>query len=92
MARWPVPDPVARRRSSSSEAQASRFEKPNEAVTGYVLAKDAWGHGYATEALAGIVNVAPGISVKRLRALCHFQHSASRRVLEKCGFTRDGNS
>ena len=27
------------------------FETPYRAVTGYALAKDSWGHGYATEAL-----------------------------------------
>jgi RimJ/RimL family protein N-acetyltransferase len=65
------------------------FQTPDEAVTGYVLAKDAWGKGYATEALTAIVQVAPGIAVKRLTAFCHPQHRASRRVLEKCGFVRD---
>ena len=90
---WPAGPYLIRLRSDGQLVGSTGlgFEKPNEAVTGYVLAKDAWGHGYATEALAGIVNVAPGIGVKRLRALCHFQHSASRRVLEKCGFTRDGS-
>src|SRR5688500_18063400 len=27
------------------------FETPQRAMTGYVLARDAWGRGYATEAL-----------------------------------------
>ena len=31
------------------------FEAPSSAVTGYVLARDAWGNGYATEALTAIV-------------------------------------
>src|SRR6266545_7718451 len=34
------------------------FESPNVAATGYVLARDAWGHGYATEALSAIVTLA----------------------------------
>jgi ribosomal-protein-alanine N-acetyltransferase len=65
------------------------FETPGHAVTGYVLAKDAWGKGYATEALAGIVDVARQVGVRRLYALCHPEHSASWRVLEKCGFLRN---
>src|SRR5262245_35999770 len=31
-----------------------RFETPNTAITGYVLARDAWGQGYATEALSAM--------------------------------------
>ena len=62
------------------------FETPSRAVTGYVLARDAWGNGYATEALTAIVNIAEGLGVVRLYALCHPDHPASARVLEKCGF------
>jgi RimJ/RimL family protein N-acetyltransferase len=65
------------------------FEAPERAVTGYVLAKDAWGKGFATEALNAMVDVAPRIGVAQLHALCHPDHRASWRVLEKCGFTRD---
>jgi ribosomal-protein-alanine N-acetyltransferase len=65
------------------------FQTPDHAVTGYVLAKDAWGHGFATEALKAIVQVARDVGVARLTALCHPAHHASQRVLEKGGFTRD---
>jgi RimJ/RimL family protein N-acetyltransferase len=58
------------------------------AITGYVLAQDAWGKGYATEALHAMVEVARGIGVEQLNAVCHHQHRGSWRVLEKCGFTR----
>lgn len=62
------------------------FEAPSTAVTGYVLARDAWGNGYATEALTAIVDIAKKLGVVRLYALCHPDHPASARVLEKCGF------
>jgi ribosomal-protein-alanine N-acetyltransferase len=65
------------------------LEPGSVAMTGYVLATDAWGKGYATEALGAMVDVASGIGVVRLYALCHPQHRASWRVLEKCGFDRD---
>jgi len=65
------------------------LEPDGQAITGYVLARDAWGKGYATEALTAVVDVATGIGVRRLYALCHPQHRASWRVLEKCGFERD---
>jgi [ribosomal protein S5]-alanine N-acetyltransferase len=68
------------------------FQAPHDAMTGYVLAKDAWGKGYATEALAGMLEVAASIGVTRLSALCHPEHGPSRRVLEKCGFVRDSST
>lgn len=63
------------------------FETPTVAATGYVLARDAWGVGYATEALTAMVDVARRIGVHRLYALCHPANPRSMRVLEKCGFT-----
>ena len=65
------------------------FDSPDKAMTGYVLAKDAWGRGYATEALAAMVGLAWSLGVRRLLALCHPEHLASRHVLEKCGFVVD---
>lgn len=61
-----------------------------EAVTGYVLARDAWGRGFATEALQAMVDTARRIGLRRLTACCHTDHRASQRVLEKCGFVRQG--
>jgi RimJ/RimL family protein N-acetyltransferase len=58
-------------------------------MTGYVLAADAWGKGYATEALGAMVSLAWQLDVVWLFAVCHPQHRASVRVLEKHGFVRD---
>jgi RimJ/RimL family protein N-acetyltransferase len=66
------------------------FETEYRAATGYVLAKDAWGQGYATEALRGIVGIARSIGIRRLSAFCNPDHAPSRRVLAKCGFTLEG--
>jgi RimJ/RimL family protein N-acetyltransferase len=65
------------------------FESPTSAVTGYVLARDAWGKGFATEALRAVVGVAADLGVTRLTAICHAVHRASQRVLEKAGFVRE---
>ncbi len=65
------------------------WEPGNRAMTGYVLAKDAWQQGYATETLRAIVELARGIALVEIYALCHPQHQASRHVLQKCGFQRD---
>jgi RimJ/RimL family protein N-acetyltransferase len=66
------------------------FETPHRAMTGYVFATDAWGLGYATEALAAMVDVARAAGVRRLYALVHADHRASARVLERCQFDREG--
>jgi ribosomal-protein-alanine N-acetyltransferase len=66
------------------------FESPSTAATGYVFARDAWGLGYATEALRAVVVLAAELGLRRLYALCHPDHSPSQHVLEKCGFVREG--
>lgn len=66
------------------------FETPFRATTGYVLAKDAWGQGFATEALLAIKSIAPDLGVKRLYAMCYPEHQPSRHVLEKGGFELEG--
>ncbi|GIW41493.1 MAG: N-acetyltransferase [Candidatus Binatia bacterium] len=66
------------------------FESENEASTGYVLARDAWGFGYATEALEVMIDLASWLGLVRLLAFCHPDHKASQRVLEKCGFACEG--
>jgi ribosomal-protein-alanine N-acetyltransferase len=65
------------------------LELNGQAITGYVLAADAWGKGYATEALTAMVDVASDIGLRQLYALCHPQHRASIHVLGKCGFGVD---
>jgi RimJ/RimL family protein N-acetyltransferase len=89
--RWPAGPYLIRSRETGQLLGGTGFgfEAPERAVTGYVLAKDAWGMGYATETLGAIVDVAPRIGVQQLHAFCHPEHRASARVLEKCGFVRD---
>jgi RimJ/RimL family protein N-acetyltransferase len=66
------------------------FETPHRASTGYVLARDKWGMGYASEALGAVVQVARQLRVARLHALCHATHGPSRRVLERNSFVLEG--
>jgi RimJ/RimL family protein N-acetyltransferase len=90
-ARWPA-GPYLAWFSDGRLAGATglAFETPWRAATGYVFARDAWGHGYAGEALMAMVQLAPSLGVSRLYALCHPGHQASRRVLERGGFTFEG--
>ena len=65
------------------------FKSLTRAVTGYAFAQDAWGEGYATEALEAMVDLAQQTGVQRLEAICHVEHRPSAHVLEKCGFARE---
>ena len=66
------------------------FETEYRAATGYAFASSAWGKGYATEALQAMVSIATDLSFHRVYAMCHPEHAASARVLEKCGFEFEG--
>ena len=65
------------------------FQTSTHAITGYALAQDAWGQGFATEALSAMVELARLTGVQRLEAACHADHKPSAHVLEKCGFQLD---
>jgi RimJ/RimL family protein N-acetyltransferase len=54
--------------------------------------RDAWGRGYATEAIRRLVAFAFGdLDLHRLQAGCYEGNRGSARVLEKVGFTREGS-
>ena len=48
------------------------------------------GQGYATESVKAMVRLAADLGVERLHAVCHVDHTASRRVLEKSAFQSEG--
>jgi ribosomal-protein-alanine N-acetyltransferase len=66
------------------------FETAYRASTGYILARDSWGQGYATEAVRAMVEVSRSVGLVRLYALCHVDHDKSARVLKKTGFECEG--
>jgi RimJ/RimL family protein N-acetyltransferase len=56
------------------------------AMIGYTLARGAWGHGYALEAVTGTLKHAfENLAVHRIRANCDARNDASWRLLEKLG-------
>jgi RimJ/RimL family protein N-acetyltransferase len=58
---------------------------------GYCLARDAWGHGFATEAARAFVAAAINQpAIWRVQALCDVENLASARVLEKSGLKLEG--
>ena len=61
------------------------------AEIGYWLGQPHWGRGIATEALRAVTAEAfKRFEITRLYAVPFADHLASVRVLEKCGYVREG--
>ncbi|MGY1549060.1 GNAT family N-acetyltransferase [Streptomyces sp. MN6] len=57
----------------------------------YVFDPAAWGHGYATETVRGVLGWAfDTLDLNRVQADVDTRNGASARVLEKLGFVREG--
>lgn len=63
------------------------FDQLGEREVGYWLGKEYWGKGIATQALAEFLK---HVDTRPLYAHVARHNVASRRVLEKCGFTVTG--
>jgi RimJ/RimL family protein N-acetyltransferase len=63
-----------------------------QALIGYSLARPCWGHGYAFEAVSGLLGYLFGeLHLHRLIAECDVENVASWRLLEKLGFRREAH-
>jgi [ribosomal protein S5]-alanine N-acetyltransferase len=62
-------------------------QSPGWAITGYILRREAWGRGFATEACRAMAALAGALGLERITADCYAAHAASAHVLEKSGFT-----
>lgn len=89
--RWPAGPYLIRARVDGRLLGSTglAFSRDGEAMVGYALARNAWGHGYATEALRAMVDLSRRLGLVRLYAPFHVENVASQHVLEKCGFTHD---
>lgn len=66
---------------------------PDEPELGYRLRRSAWGKGYATEGCLALIDKAfTEHGVRRVLAETMAVHTASRRVMEKCGVRSCGRS
>ena len=62
-----------------------------EVEAAYILRRDRWGRGYATEALRAVLRIGHGeLDLERIVALAYLENDASRRVMEKAGMRADG--
>ena len=73
------------------QMEVFNMENNRMADVGYRLHPDYWGQGITTEALrCAIRYVFANTSLQRLNASADVRNTGSNRVLEKCGFIREG--
>ncbi|MGA0600657.1 GNAT family N-acetyltransferase [Caulobacter sp. KR2-114] len=57
---------------------------------GFLLGRDAWGQGYALEAMRAVVTQAAALGLRRLTARTHVGNLRSEQLLAKLGFEMEG--
>ncbi|WP_293906899.1 GNAT family N-acetyltransferase [Phenylobacterium sp.] len=60
------------------------------AEIGFMLGRDAWGHGYAQEAMRNVIAFAGANGLRRLAARTHLGNRRSDVLLQKLGFSEEG--
>ena len=60
------------------------------AEVGFMLGREAWGHGYALEAMRTVIAFAAANGVRKLAARTHLGNRRSEALLSKLGFTEEG--
>ncbi|MDR2046951.1 MAG: GNAT family N-acetyltransferase [Clostridiales bacterium] len=64
---------------------------PHKAAIGYILNKDYWGRGFATEAMRAVVGfLTAELRVHRIEAYHTSENAASGRVMQKLGMKYEG--
>jgi ribosomal-protein-alanine N-acetyltransferase len=82
---WPVVERTTGRVIGECGLIQKEVEGRQELELVYVLARDAWGRGYATEAAAAVRDAAEREGITRLIALIDPENPASARVACKIG-------
>jgi ribosomal-protein-alanine N-acetyltransferase len=62
----------------------------HRAEVGFILARPAWGQGFAYEAMQAVMGYAATQGLKRLWARTHVGNNASEKLLLKLGFEQEG--
>ena len=85
---WRTPDGVFVGRAG---VRPLAVEGVVEIEIAYALTRDAWGRGYASEMTQALVeHTLKRLELSSLVGVVMVEHRASRRVLEKAGFTLEG--
>ncbi|HUP83711.1 MAG TPA: GNAT family N-acetyltransferase [Candidatus Limnocylindria bacterium] len=64
----------------------------HDAEVGWVIARDLWGQGLASEGGAAALEFGKACGLKNFISIAHVGNAASQRVMEKLGFVREGET
>jgi RimJ/RimL family protein N-acetyltransferase len=65
---------------------------PHDAEVGWVIARDMWGKGLASEGGAAALAFGAQQGLKSFVSIAHVDNAASQRVMQKLGLTRQGET
>jgi ribosomal-protein-alanine N-acetyltransferase len=89
---WKIVDPTTSRLELTGPDEDPSDDDRYEVEVAYLLAKERWGHGLATEAARAIVDLAfRTLDVPRLICLVDPENRASLEVAGHAGFALDGD-
>lgn len=60
------------------------------AEVGFILGRDAWGHGYSMEAMGSVTAYAAVSGLRKLTARTHLGNRRSEELLQRLGFKEEG--
>lgn len=73
-----------------SQAEVAELAKGVQAEVGWCLGAGHQGHGYATEAVAALIEICfEDLSLRRVTAMCFADNTASWRLMERLGMRRE---
>lgn len=83
---------IVRREDDRLVGTIGLHKKGYNAMLGYALRRDAWGHGFGTEAARLLVDFGfRTLDLHRIWAGCDPENPASARILEKLGMRQEGH-
>lgn len=87
-----IGDLMLRRRDGWAQTEVADLARNNEAELGWVFERDHTGHGYATEAVARLIDHCfNDLGVRRVTATCFADNTTSWRLMERVGMRREAH-
>ena len=82
---------ILERNSQSVAGLIKAIVTEHRALVGFVIHEPYWGGGFATEAVQSVTAILESMPlISRIWATCALPNVGSSRVLEKCGYVREG--
>lgn len=73
-----------------SHPEVAHLARGTQAEIGCAFHPDATGHGFASEAVAAVLDLIVDLGIRRIEAFCMADNTASWRLLDRLGLRREG--